>query len=748
MTLSESSDRLAREPILRVAVPAPLQGAFDYLPPADCDRAILRPGVRLLIPFGRSRRVGILLEVATGSEVAPQRLKRALQVLDTEPALPADILALAAWASRYYHHPEGEALATALPVLLRQGRSGRQTTLRHWRLTDQGGAVDTAALRSRAPRQAELLERLRDTPEGLPGSALNADRSTPAAATLRAMLAKGWVERAPRPSLSPPRTADPETPPALSDAQQNAVTAVVDSLGRFAAFLLEGVTGSGKTEVYLRVIAAALARDGSQALVLVPEIGLTPQLVTRFARRFALPLAVLHSGLSDGERLQAWEAARSGEARIVIGTRSAVFTPLRKPAVFIVDEEHDASLKQQEGLRYSARDLLVLRAQRAAVPVLLGSATPALESLHNARQGRYHLLPLPQRAGQAETPRIELLDVRHQPMEDHLSAPLLARIGRHLAADGQVLLFLNRRGFAPTLLCHECGWVAECRRCDAHMTLHQGSRQLRCHHCGSQRPVDRQCPQCGSTDLRALGSGTERIEQALRRHFPDQTLVRIDRDTTRRKGELQELLTRARAGEGRILLGTQMIAKGHHFPDVTLVAILDADQGLFGADFRASERMAQLIVQVAGRAGRANRPGEVVVQTHHPDHPLLRLLVTDGYPAFAAAALDERRAARLPPYACLALLRAESPDREAPNDFLDHARELAEALAVPGVELWGPVPAPMERRAGRFRAQLMVQAEERAVLHRLLDGWLTTLKSDKSSRRVRWSLDVDPVDTL
>ncbi|MEJ2645325.1 MAG: primosomal protein N' [Gammaproteobacteria bacterium] len=747
MRPSESTDSPVAEPILRVAVPAPLQGAFDYLPPADYDLAALQPGVRVRIPFGRSRRVGILLEVATRSEVAPERLKRALQVLDPEPSLPADILALAGWASRYYHHPVGEALATALPVLLRQGRPTGSPSPRHWRLTDQGRSVDTTALRSRAPRQVELLEQLRARAAGLPSSALNTDRSASSAAVLRAMLAKGWVERVPGPSLSPPESAVPEAAPALSEAQSDAVAAIVHSLGGFAAFLLEGVTGSGKTEVYLQVIAEALARGG-QALVLVPEIGLTPQLVTRFTRRFALPLAVLHSGLSDGERLQAWEAARSGAARIVIGTRSAVFTPLRNPGVFIVDEEHDPSLKQQEGLRYSARDLLVLRAQRAAVPVVLGSATPALESLYNARQDRYRLLLLPQRAGQAKTPRIELLDVRHQPMDDHLSAPLLARIDRHLGADGQVLLFLNRRGFAPTLLCHECGWVAECRRCDAHMTFHQGSRQLRCHHCGSQRPVDRQCPHCGSTDLRALGSGTERIEQALRKHFPDQALVRIDRDTTRRKGELQQLLTRARAGEGRILLGTQMIAKGHHFPDVTLVAILDADQGLFGADFRASERMAQLIVQVAGRAGRANRPGEVVVQTHHPDHPLLRLLVADGYPAFAAAALAEREAAGLPPYACLALLRAESPDRDAPNDFLDHARELAEGLAVPGVELWGPVPAPMERRAGRFRAQLMVQAAERGALHRLLDGWLAALQSDKRGRRVRWSLDVDPVDTL
>ncbi len=734
-------------PVLRIAVPAPLQGAFDYLPPEGCEIGAVRPGMRIRIPFGRTHRVGILLEIATQTDVEPTRLKRATEILDSEPSMPASILALAQWASRYYHHPVGEALVTALPVLLRQGRHGRTAaTPWHWQLTDQGKAVEAHRVERQAPRQAQILEQLRSCPHGLPAADLTTTGHT-AAPVLRAMLAKGWVERIPGPCLDPPGASTPQTPPGLNPAQSQAVTAVVDGLGGFGAFLLEGVTGSGKTEVYLRIIAAVLERGG-QALVLVPEIGLTPQLVARFTRRFALPLAVLHSGLSDGARLCAWEAARSGEARIVIGTRSAVFTPLHNPGVFIVDEEHDPSLKQQEGLRYSARDLLMVRGRQTGVPVVLGSATPALESLHNARQGRYRLLTLPERAGQAKPPDIDLLDVRHQPMEDQLSAPLLTLMGRHLAAGGQVLLFLNRRGFAPTLLCHECGWVAECRRCDAHMTLHQGRRQLRCHHCGSQRPLDPQCPQCGSTDLRALGSGTERIEQALRRHFPDQTLVRIDRDTTRRKGELQQLLTRARAGDGRILLGTQMIAKGHHFPDVTLVAILDADQGLFGADFRASERMAQLIVQVAGRAGRANRPGQVVVQTHHPDHPLLRLLVSDGYPAFAAAALAEREAAALPPYASLALLRAEAPERDAPNQFLEQARELADALAAPGVELWGPVPAPMERRAGRFRAQLMVQAADRSALHRLLEPWMTQLKRCREGRRVRWSLDVDPVDTL
>ncbi|MBZ0070814.1 MAG: primosomal protein N', partial [Gammaproteobacteria bacterium] len=535
----------------------------------------------------------------------------------------------------------------------------------------------------------------------------------------------------------------PQPGPALNPAQQAACDTIAAAQGHYACFLLEGVTGSGKTEVYLQAIAATLVA-GRQALVIVPEIGLTPQLLTRFRQRLGHAPVTLHSGLNETERLAAWLAARSGAARVVIGTRSAAWVPLARPGLFIVDEEHDASLKQQDGLRYSARDLLVWRAHRDRVPVVLGSATPALESIHNARQGRYRLLELAERAGNASTPRLRLLDVRAQPLDEGLSAPLIAHMHRHLEADGQVLLFLNRRGFAPTLLCHDCGWVGACRRCDAHLTLHQRHQQLRCHHCGSQQPLPARCPQCGSADLRAVGAGTERVEQALERHFPGVPGIRIDRDSTRRKGRLEDLLSQATQGTARILLGTQMLAKGHHFPGVTLVGVLDADQGLFSADFRAGERLAQQVVQVAGRAGRAERPGEVLIQTHHPEHPLLLQLVAAGYPAFATAALAEREAAGLPPFRNLALLRAEAVDARAPDAFLSAAHDAAASAA--GVEFWGPVPAPMERRAGRFRAQLLLVAHDRRRLHHLLTTWVPRLSELKQARKVRWSLDVDPID--
>jgi primosomal protein N' (replication factor Y) (superfamily II helicase) len=730
------------EPILRLAIPSPLYRLFDYLPPRGCGP--LQPGLRLQVPFGRTRTVGILIETVARSELDPARLKRAQAVLDSEPLLAADILAMAQWAAAYYQHPLGEVLAGCLPVALRSGQPAEARGTAVWRLSAAGPTADRAAL-TRAPRQAQALDYLGQHPDGCSREHLEAAGF--GAHVLRALATRGGVEtHTPLPTAPAQQHSSPTSvPPPLNAAQTDAVAAIAESQGRYQAFLLDGVTGSGKTEVYLQAITACLAA-GRQALVVVPEIGLTPQLLDRFRQRLGFAPALLHSGLNEGERLNAWLAARAGSARVIIGTRSAAWVPLARPGLFIVDEEHDASLKQQEGFRYSARDLLVWRAHRDGVPVVLGSATPALETLHNALQGRYRHLSLPERAGAAATPRLRLLDIRNQHLDEGLSAALISHIRGHLEHAGQVLLFLNRRGFAPTLLCHACGWVGECRRCDAHLTLHQGHKLLRCHHCGGQQPIPRQCPQCGCADLRPLGAGTERVEQALARHFPDIAQVRIDRDSTRRKGRLEDLLAQATRGEARILLGTQMLAKGHHFPGVTLVGILEADQGLFSADFRAGERLAQQIIQVAGRAGRAERPGEVLIQTHHPEHPLLLQLVEAGYPAFAAAALAERQAAGLPPFRSLALLRAEAPDARAPERFLDEARAAVDPGQVDGVEFWGPVPSPMERRAGRYRAQLLLVARDRGHLQRLLADWVPRLGELKSARKARWSIDVDPID--
>ncbi len=743
----------------RLAVPSPLRRSFDYLPSAGSDGGS-SPGCRVRVSFGRTTAVAVLLEHAESTPVASHRLKSAQEVLDKEPLFSPELLALLKWASTYYQYPIGEVVNNALPAILRQGKPAEAKGESCWRLTVEGREVKPESV-TRAPKQAALLQLLATSEDGLLARDIDAVQSN-WRAVMRSLQKKGWVSvetQVPK-SKSVLKTDTSESfegvgskiaTPVLNSDQQKAVEAVTVKLGVFGVYLLDGVTGSGKTEVYLTIIEEVLAR-GEQALILVPEIGLTPQLVSRFKERFQAryetPVVVLHSGLSDNERLSAWLKAKEGEAPIVIGTRSAVFIPLAKPGVIILDEEHDLSFKQQEGFRYSARDVAVKRGQLEQLPVILGSATPSLESLENARQKRYQLLVLPERAGAASHPEIAVIDVRKQPMADGLSSALVNAMSRHLKNGGQVLLFLNRRGFAPVLLCHDCGWVSKCKRCDAHMTLFfdRGSKRLRCHHCGSERPADPECPDCSSTELRPVGTGTERLEEALALQFPDVGIARIDRDTTRRKGAMQSLLDSVHDGSKRILVGTQMLAKGHHFPDVTLVGIIDIDQGLFSADFRATERMAQLIVQVAGRAGRAEKAGQVLIQTHYPDHPLLKVLLDEGYGSFASKALDERRLAELPPYQYMALLRAEAVNGDLPLQFLRHAREMAEPISAGAgnVLLLGPIPAPMEKRAGRIRAQLLLQSSSRAELHNLLTPWLQQLESSKLGRKVRWSIDVDP----
>ncbi|HKV96441.1 MAG TPA: primosomal protein N' [Gammaproteobacteria bacterium] len=729
--------------ILHVAVPAPLPRHFDYLPPEHVDTATLAPGMRLRVPFGKREIIGVLLATSTHSDVPAAKLKRASALLDETPLIPADLLALARWAADYYHHPIGEVVAALLPPMLRTGESGVAALTYVWRLTAAGSAADMLLLK-RAPKQAALLRLLVQHAGGMESAALDAALAhwQP---PMRALLRHAWVEKISRVPPSTPASVPVTAGLNLNAAQGAAAQKIQAALGQFQAFLLDGVTGSGKTEVYLEVMAECVRRGG-QALLLVPEIGLTPQLLQRVRRRF--PAAVVfHSALAAGERLAAWQAARTGLAPVVVGTRSAVFLPLKHPGLIVVDEEHDASFKQQDGFRYSARDLAVVRAARHHVPVVLGSATPSLESLHNCAQLRYAHLSLPERAGVAQHPQLRLLDIRDRPMEDGLSDLLLDAMRRHLQAEGQVLLFLNRRGYAPTVMCHVCGATLQCRRCDARLTLH-ANRRLQCHHCGAERSLPARCEECGAGALGQYGYGTERIERALARLFPDTGIARLDRDSIRRKGKLEALLDGMQRGEFPILVGTQMLAKGHDFPGVTLVGIVDADQGLFGVDFRASERMAQLIMQVAGRAGRAARHGEVLIQTHHPDHPLLTHLVREGYASFAQALLAERRAAGLPPYAAMALLRAEAVARAAPMAFLEAARRKLAPACGRQVQLLGPAPAPMERRAGRYRAQLLLIAAQRALLQQALATALPALYALKQARRVRWSLDVDPAETL
>jgi primosomal protein N' (replication factor Y) len=662
-------------PYLRIALDRPLRQLFDYLQPAE-PGAQVAPGMRVRVPFGNQRLVGFVIEGAESSELPAGKLKAILEVLDSEPVLDADSLALLRWAAEYYHHPIGEVLAAALPKALRLG----------------------------APVKPGPRER-----------------------------------KAPDVEIPMARTPAPD----LGTAQQAAVESISASIGSFAAFVLHGITGSGKTEVYLHVVERVLAR-GEGALLLVPEIGLTPQLVGRFRDRFDVPLAVMHSALTDRERLQAWRAAFSGHARIVLGTRSAVFAPVPNLGVIVVDEEHDASFKQHDGgFRYSARDLAVVRAQRADVPIVLGSATPALESLHNVTTARYTRLSLPRRIGQAQPPGVALVDLRINAVHAGISTPVVQAVERHLNEGGQVLVFLNRRGYAPTLLCTACGWTASCLDCDARLTVHRGAGRLRCHYCGADAPLPERCPQCGFK-VKPVGQGTERIEETLAQLFPQAPLIRLDRDMVRRRGDMEAAMHRMASGEARILVGTQMVTKGHDFPNVTLVVVLNADQGLFSTDFRASERLAQTIVQVSGRAGRGEKRGEVMIQTEYPEHPLLVNLLAEGYEGFARLALMEREQAAWPPYTRLAAVRDSALKAEDALRFLTEARKLARPPR--SVRLLGPVPAAMAKRARRYHAQLLIESQDRAALHRFIEAWLPQVEQLPSARRVWWALDVDPIE--
>ncbi len=725
----------ADSPILSVVFATPLRQALDYLPPAGGGPA-LQPGMRVLAPLGRRRAVGVVVGIAAGSALPRAQLKPIIAAIDEEPLWDPTTFALLLWAADYYHHPPGEVLFAAMPKLLRGGAAARAHEI-HWRLS-AAGRTALAARPRLGSRQQELVALL-----GSDGAAADAIAAAGCTSALKPLVRRGWLESEERPPAPPP-TGIGRPGPELTADQAAACAAVAGAFDRFGAWLLHGVTGSGKTEVYMRLIEQVLAA-GRGALVLVPEISLTPQLVGRFRERLAAPIVALHSSLADGARAAAWRAAASGQAPVVIGTRSAVFTPMPALGLVVVDEEHDASYKQQEGFRYSARDLAVARARRAGIPAVLGSATPSLESLANAAGGRYTRIALPERTGRAGKPRVAVVDLRVNPARDGLSPQAAAAIERHLAADGQVLVFLNRRGWAPTMFCPGCGWIAPCHSCDARLTVHLRRARLVCHHCGAEEAMPYGCPRCGN-ELAPVGEGTERVETALAQRFPGAALVRVDRDVIRRREELEQALASAAGGQARILLGTQMLTKGHDFPDVTLVVVLAADQGLFGADFRASERLAQQIVQVAGRAGRGDRPGEVLIQTAYPEHPLLQCLIAEGYEGFARRALEERRAARLPPWSHLALLRADAPTRADVHAFLRAARDAAPAARGAGLRLLGPAPAAMEKRAGRHRAQLLLEAPARATLQQFLGSWVPAVAALGAPRSLRWSVDVDPAE--
>tara|TARA_B100001094_G_scaffold302242_1_gene329257 strand:- start:2361 stop:4547 length:2187 start_codon:yes stop_codon:yes gene_type:complete len=722
---------------VQVALAIPLRQAFTYSTPSEHLPPI---GVRVRVPFGHKEKIGIVVEHSAPQDIALDKIKPYLEQLDAQPLFSEALLELARFTARYYFSPLGQVLQQMLPTALRQGHAVEMPSSILWRCTAEGEVIPLSQLH-RAPKQQEALKFLQQqqaTVEQIKSQSITTT-------TLNALTQKGWIERHTLSwqAITHWRTQDQqnETPLQLNQEQQ----AVLDQveLDRFQVTLIDGVTGSGKTEVYLQLIEQVL-QQGKQVLVLVPEIGLTPQTISRFEQRFDVPMVVLHSHLSDQQRKQGWMRARTGDCALIIGTRSALFTPLKYPGLIVIDEEHDISFKQQEGTRYHARDLAIVRARLEQMPIILGSATPSLETLYNAKQGRYQYFKLNQRAGAATFATHQIVDVRQQANYAGLSQQLLDHMQQHLAQDQQVLLFLNRRGFAPALLCQDCGYLHPCDHCDAHYTVHTQTSSMHCHHCGAQTRLRKQCQQCHSCNLLPQGLGTQQLESYLKQTFPHHSVIRIDRDNTQKKGELHQYLAEIQQKKHHILIGTQMLAKGHHFPDVTLVGVLEGDQALFQADFRAAEKFAQLYTQVAGRAGRAQKQGHVMLQTRQPDHPLLQALTQNDYSRLTQALIQERHILQLPPYQSLLTIKAQA---KQPRECDNFTQETAEFISQnTPLKVIGPLAAPMARKAGYFRQYIMLQAQHRTVLQQSFEHVLSHVEQLSLKHRCKIIIDRDPLE--
>lgn len=730
---------------VRVALAVPLMRFFDYILPEQMQPVI---GGRVLVPFGRQKRVAIVVEFAQETDIPKEQLKPVLNVLDDAGLFNDDMWNLLKWGAGYYQFSLGDVLFSALPVKLRNGESAVEKNKILWKLTALGEQAMVSGELKRAKKQLEALTELTKNP-------LEKGNNEFSAAIWSQLKEKRFVEEVTQPlqiipwqtRLDGKEIMRAEQRLTLNKQQALALSRLLFHQG-FAAWLLDGVTGSGKTEIYLQYIEEILKQD-KQVLVLVPEISLTPQTVQRFQARFNVDIDVIHSNMNDSQRLQVWQRARTGQSAIVIGTRSALFTQFKRLGLIVIDEEHDNSFKQQDGgWRYHARDLAIVYAKQLDIPIVLGSATPSLESLNNVKNHKFMYIVLSHRAGAGSGLKHEVIDLKRQRIQHGLSDTLLRKMASHLEKGNQVMLFLNRRGFAPVMLCHECGWIATCTQCDKPYTYHQHQRVMKCHHCEIQKPVPMQCGACGSTHLVTTGIGTEQLEFVLQQQFPQYEVTRLDRDSTVRKGALENHLSAIKQGKSRILIGTQILAKGHHFPDVTLVALVNVDSALFSLDFRAEERLAQLYVQVSGRAGRAEKQGEVVLQTHYPDHPLLQQLLHDGYHAFANSALQLRRQMGLPPFSAQALFRAQSKSSEEAEQLLQQIAsyfyDWKNRQNMPDLQLLGPMPAPFSKKAGRFRWQLLLQHPSKSVLQHALGQF--NFENEVKSSQARWILDVDPQD--
>lgn len=728
--------------ILRVALDLPLDTLFDYL---DGGNSQLKVGQRVLVPFGKRQVIGIILARAALSDIAENKLKPIIQGFGDEAPLPTTTLQLLKFCADYYQYPMGQVLLSALPSRLREGRPAQLPKLTAYQLTPAARNAGLEAIPARARLQRSLYQVLAEA--GLLDAAALATVSSGWRNGIKQLMQQGWVEAVETEHVTPIQSQQAVATPALNPDQQQAVEAMLAEAQAFKVWLLYGITGSGKTEVYMRLLQEVLAKPETQALVLVPEINLTPQLEARFRARFPhLPMVMLHSQMNESERLHGWLRAQNGEARIVIGTRLSVFTPIKHLALIVVDEEHDASYKQQDGMRYSARDIAIVRAKSMGVPVVLGSATPSLESWHNAQAGRYRLLQMNNRAVTgAALPEINTIDVRQLPPQEALHPQLITAMRQRLERGEQSLLFINRRGYSPVLLCNACAWVAPCTRCSSRLVVHLRDKRLRCHHCGHEQRMPMQCPSCGNPDLRPAGQGTQRLEELLAAQFPTARILRVDRDSMRRKHSIAAMTKSVHAQEVDILVGTQMLAKGHDFPHLTLVGVIDTDSALFSPDYRAAEKLFAQLMQVSGRAGRADKAGEVLIQTAFPDHVLFHALQQHDYAKFADSLLQERKLANFPPYCFEALLRAEATHYEPVREFFRAALAASETIHH-SLAVYDPVRPRMERLKGMERAQLLIQASARPALQKFLRAWVPLLRALPQANKVRWSMDVDPLD--
>lgn len=728
--------------ILRIAVPVPIHKLFDYS--LDAKPSELNPqwiGRRVRVTFGSRILVGIIMGISNDSHFDPNKIKPIMKILDDAPVIDTFQLTLCEWMSQYYHAPIGEVVSIFLPKLLREGYSCEYRQLRNWVLTPHGTTLDENHF-MRSIKQLSAWKIIQSH-AGLSDADLRFLGIS--GSTIKQLEQKNIIEASYTNQLPKTPVQRRDNALTLNSEQQTVLDTFMEHSNSFSVMLLDGITGSGKTEVYLQAIQSVLEKD-KQILVLIPEIGLTPQTLFRFSSRFQLPIAILHSKLTDRERLDNWLIARDGVAKIIIGTRSALFAPLQNLGLIIIDEEHDSSFKQQEGFRYHARDVAIKLAHIRNIPILLGSATPSIESLYNIDQGKFIHCRLTQRAGGATPPKIQTIDLRAQKTVFGISPSLKIEIESTLKLGNQVLLFINRRGYSPVIFCHDCGWIHKCTSCESAMTMHNQPRCCLCHHCLKTTSIPKQCYNCQSNNIFPIGYGTERIEEYLQTCFPDTEVLRIDQDSTRKKGSMQNYLTSIHDGKPQILLGTQMLAKGHHFPDVTLVGILDADSGIYSTDFRALEKLGQLILQVSGRAGRGDKPGQVIIQTHHPHHPLLQCLIEEGYHTFTKRLCEERDMAQLPPFTHLAIFRSQAVNPDDNFEILNHIKSIAAKYLNTHVQILGPVPAPMEKRANYYRAQLLLKSPHRKALHQLLTQTLGELNSLRVKRGIKWSLDVDPID--